>query len=666
MNSPKRLLSLTFALALLFAPLRGQLYQVRIEGQITDPSGAIVPNASIEAANTETGVRVQARTTAEGNYVLPPLNPGTYTLTVTAAGFKKLIRDGITVTVGQQLRLNLELSLGATTDQVTVTASAPLLNATEAEVGQVLTREYVDKLFVPSRNPINLVTLVAGVSLMGSSAMSQTSARFSESVAVALTVGGGGSVMGSNEITVDGLAITVPRDRGRESGVPSSDALAEMSVKTTNFDASLGHTNGGTIVMATRSGTNQFHGSFEGYFGDKSLNANGWTNNRNKVARPDVMRRFYSGAVGGPIQRDKTFFFFTYERETNQGSISEQGRVPSADERNGDFSKTLNQQGKPLSLYDPFSTVVTGGTATRQIFPNAQIPSARFDPMGAATLKVYPNPTLSVPTQIGLTNWAGAFITPYRAHQWSLRGDRVLAEHHKIFARYNQNWYNQRCDGCPNGFLDVANQTNTAKTASLNYSWDLSPTLLATVGVGYTRYIQNWIFSANSLDPATLSVSSAITSNAINKAWPRILVGEGVPNIGGRLVFAANENFQLAPSVTKLWKNHVWKFGGDIRRVVWGQTIANNGAGNFSFNNTFTRSDPFTASTGTTTGSGLASLLLGTPASGDLTYTAPPYYVSKYAALFVQDTWKLSPKLTITPGLRWEVERPYMERFKTA
>jgi trimeric autotransporter adhesin len=659
-----RLLALGLALVCWGARLSGQLYQVRLEGQITDPSGAVIPSASIQATNSETGVRIEARTTHEGNFVLPPLVPGKYSLRVEANGFKVLVRDGLTLSVGQQIRLNFQLELGTTGESVTVTADAPLLNTSEPELGQVLTRDYVDKLFVPSRNPINLIPLIAGINTSGTAAMGASSgARFSDSIAVSLTIGGGGSIMGSNEITVDGLAITLPRDRGRETGVPSSDALAEMSVKTTNFDASLGHTNGGTVVMATRSGTNDFHGSFEGFFGNQDFNANGWYNNRNRLARPPVNRRFYSGTVGGPIQRGKTFFFFTWEHESDRSAYTEQGRVPSADERLGDFSKTLNQRGGALAIYDPSSTVVNGSTAVRQAFPNAQIPSSRFDPTGAATMKAYPTANLSVPLQIGLANWAGAFTIPFTAYQWSIRGDRVLTPHQKIFGRYNQNRNNSHCDGCPAGFLDVAIQRNWSKSAALNYSWDISQTLLASVGLGFNRYIQNWLFSANTQDPAAISVSNAITSNSLNKAWPRLLLGEGVPNIGGRLVYAANDNYQIAPIVTKLWRSHVWKFGADLRRVVWGQTIANNGAGNFSFNNTYTRSDPFTSSTGTTTGTSMASLLLGTPSSGDITYTAPPYYTSRYAAVFAQDTWKLTSKLTLAPGFRWEVERPYLERF---
>ncbi len=653
----------------LFSSLgHAQLYQAKIDGQVTDPSGARIPGATVIATNTNTGVQVQIQTTPDGNYVLPPINPGTYTLTVKAKGFKEYVQAGVTVSVGQELRLNFPLQLGAATQRVTVTAAPPMLTTTNADNSQIFTRSYIEKLYVPYRNPINLVMLAPGVSLTTGYADTKFSntGYSSTGINAGMSINGGGSTTGANSVTVDGVSVTVPNGLGGLVSMPSSDALSEFAVKTTNFDASLGHTNGGTIAMATRAGTNQFHGSFEGYYGSQGLNANSWFNNRNGIDKTPVTRRFYSGVIGGPIQRDKMFFFVSGERDTDHAPYSELWRVPTADERQGDFSKTLSPAGTPLEIYDPLTTVVNGSTATRQAFPGATIPADRIDPMGAAVLNVYPMPNLDVAPQIGKPNWAQSYTVPDAANQWSARIDRTLTSHQRIFGRFSFLNQSSQCEGCPKGLYDAPGiSSQKGINIMLNHAITLSNTFLASVSYSFSRAFTSLSYSANGLDPKQLNVPSIVVNNALNKAWPRVFIGypaEGIDPIYQRLVARTNNTFQIVPAFTKLWGNHTLKFGADMRYVQWGQTISNGGAGEFDFNNTFTRSDPFASATGETSGTAMASLLLGVPSGGGLSYGPAPFLSSKYTALYLQDTWKVTSKLTITPGVRWEVEVPYVER----
>lgn len=640
----------------------GQLYYGQIEGQVSDPSGALVPGARVVARNDQTGVRIETTSSADGNYVLSSVNPGVYTIAIEAQGFKRYVQKGVEVSVGERLRLNIALELGSTTEQVTVTAALPPLNVVDAELSQTMTRSYVDKLYVPLRNPLNLVMLAPGVNVSGGYA----SSGFADAgdLTAGLSVNGGGSTSGSNEMTVDGVSVTVPRGRGNVASAPSSDALSEFSVKTTNIDVSLGRTNGGTIAMATRSGTNEFHGSFEGFYGDPALNANGWFNNRNRLPRADVNRRYYSGAGGGPIRRDKTFFFVSWQRDSDNSPFNQLARVPSADERQGDFSATLSPSGSRLMLYDPLTTVVTGNKATRQPIAGNRLNPSRFDPMGKALMNFYPQANLDVAPQLGRPNWAGSFLIPSRAVQWSVRVDHTLTGRHRLFGRFARITQLTECDGCPAGIMDVPIQDAKALTFMLNHTWTVSPTLLASFSYSWARYADLLTYSANRLDPADIKVPEIITANAINKAWPRVfLAADGVPNVGGRVRLRANNNFQIVPSFTSLQSTHILKFGADLRKVTWSQTVSNQGAGFFNFDKKFTRSDPFANATDTTSGSAMAALLLGYPDSGSLSYSQSPYLSSLFLAFYVQDTWKVSPKLTITPGIRWEAERPYVERY---
>src|SRR5574340_407760 len=304
-------------LPLLAAALSAQDYRGAILGRITDATGAVVPDVQITVVNEGTNVPLVTRSNQEGNYLAPLLEPGVYTMTLESSGFHKLVRSGVTVRTGDKLALDFQLEIGATSESVTVTGEVPLLQTSSADIAQVIDRRFMDLLYISNRNPLNLISLTPGVQGGGG--------RFADSGQHTFSVNGGGASSGNNEVVVDGASVVMPRQGGAIATSPSGDTVEELLVQTTMFDAAYGHSNGGVVIYATRSGTNQLHGSFEDFY-----------------------------------------------RNPNTTSA----RVPTDAERHGDFSRTLSSQGGALTIYNPWSTVVNGTTVTRQPFPANKIPSS--------------------------------------------------------------------------------------------------------------------------------------------------------------------------------------------------------------------------------------------------------------------------------------------------
>lgn len=657
-----------FAVFLAGGLATAQEHRGRVLGRAVDPSGSVVPQATVRVANAATNVVNESQTNNEGNFLVI-LDPGTYNVTVEAQGFKKKIVSGIVVRSGDQLALDFPLEVGSSAESVTVTGEAPQLETATASVSQVVDRRFIDMLYSPSRNPIGLISLTPGVrGTAGSSIIERQAADAQQNQ---FAINGSGVRQGGNEIVIDGASVTVPRQAGAMASSPSGDTVEELRVQTTMFDAAYGHTTGGVVTYATRGGTNELHGSFEGFYRNKVFNANSWMNNKNRIERPDVNRKFFSGTIGGPVYipgaydgRNKTFFFFSAQHEKNMVDIPYERRTMTPDERAGDFSKTLNSQGTPLQIYDPYSTVVTGTTATRTPFPGARIPSSRFDPVGATIVNQYPDPTMQVPARIGMNNWAATTVVSQPSGNYSLRIDENVNSRYRIFGRVGWMRYNSEPPSdLPRGFQLYEGEWRDFWNASINNDFTFSPTWLMTIRYVFNRLATDTLTSSAVQDPKELNMPEIILRNAEAQAWPQTVVSDAM-GLGGRIKFRANDSHGIVPTFHKLSGNHSLKFGGDFRMVDWNsRELGYAMTGSYTFNNTFTRSDPFTNATGNTTGAGMASLLLGTPASGTFGSDTPYSLRQYYVAGFVQDDWKVNRRLTLNMGLRWEMETPYTERF---
>ena len=477
--------------ALLFSSLAAaQEFRGTVLGRLTDPTGAIVPRAGVDVKNAETGASFKTTSNESGNYQVPFLLPGNYTIRVEAPGFKAVERSGIRVSTGGLVTVDFQLEVGVTSDSITVAADPPLLDTASADLGQVVTREFVQTLeFSTDRNIASLALLAPGVN--GNDGGTYTAATHAN-----ISINGGGGTQGDNEYLVDGIPNTTAG--GAPVFLPAIDAVDEFKVHTTMFDASMGHTNGGVISLTTRGGTNELHGTGYWYARRTSLMANGWTNNRSGNPRPPVKYDQFGYLVGGPVYiprfydgRNRTFFSNSLETDNDNRNLTPQFRVPTAPERQGDFSQTLNRLGGPLTIFDPATTVVTGANiVTRQPFAGNRIPAARITPIGSALMKLFPEPTLNVPAQIGRLNWTPGGFYNVKQRNMMIRGDHIISDNQRVFARFGRAL---RLNAPGQIFYPSYRGGNVGfgDTAFTNFGFDdtvtFSPRLVGTIRLGIVR-----------------------------------------------------------------------------------------------------------------------------------------------------------------------------------
>jgi hypothetical protein len=304
--------------AFLTVPLPAQEFRGGILGRVTDPSGAVVPGAAVTVTNQETNVAVETRTNQEGNYNVPYLVPGRYIVSVAAKGFRKTEQPGVVVQINDRIELNVAVQVGSTGESVVIRAESPMLQKASADLGQVAGRDFLEPLLLNS-TVLNLANMAPGVLSSGSLSFGATMGNAQNNIAV----NGGNGTQAGNDVTVDGTPALAPRQSGLAIGIPMSDAVEEFKIVTTMFDASLGRSNGGSISITTKSGTNNYHGSAFYYTQNEALNANSWTQNRVGIPRSSVDLYSAGGTVGGPVRlpkydgHNRTFFFFGFERDVN-------------------------------------------------------------------------------------------------------------------------------------------------------------------------------------------------------------------------------------------------------------------------------------------------------------------------------------------------------------
>jgi hypothetical protein len=663
-------------LAFALTPLTAQEYRGSILGTVTDSSGGAIVGAKVTVTNEATGTAVEGRTNAEGNYVVPFLVPATYTVAVSSEGFKAVSRKGILVQVQDRVTLSFSLEVGAQSETVEVVGRAPLLQRSNADLGQVVSRVFLDRMPAIGLSPLSMADMAPGVVAASASYISTDSYRTAINGGAGASGGNGG-----NEITVDGIPNLTARRYGLSVTMPMSDAVEEFKVSTTMFDASLGRSNAGAMTVTTRSGKNTLNGSAYYYLRDPSLNANSWTNNKAGLPRASGAKyHLAGGTLGGPIKKDRTFFFAAVEQIYNESDFTRQGRVPTEAERNGDFSKTLDRNGKPLAIYYPSAT---GGARTQ--IPNSIIPASRIDPTGKAVLALYPTP--NQPTRAGEAgyrladiNWIDSTTFSPTTYNFQVRLDHQLSQGQRLYARFSHLRHDQ--EPTPNFFdgaymfgtnRDISNMETDSRrhySFALNDTIVFSPSLVGTVSLGYTRYFQSIQGPGDGQDPALLNVASSLVGAQLTQAWPTFdLNTENMPSIGARVRQQANDVWTVMGTFNKLAGNHGLKFGFDYRMLNWNERnpdINYGAAGRFLFDYAMTAADPTQSASG---GSAMASLLLGYPttnagSTGSRVRQGTDLSLrNHYLSLFVQDDWRIGQKLTVNLGLRWELETPYTERF---
>ncbi len=660
---------LTFAVTLVGQETRGA-----IRGRVVDSSGAVVPNVSIGATNVSTNVTVSTQSNAGGNYEIPYLLPGTYRLSATLAGFKTYRRDGVELRIGDRVSIEIPMQVGDVVDQVTVTTETPLLETATASMGQVIDQERIANLPIAHGNPYLLLTLSPGLVYTQNPGLDEP---FAPTHIVGYSMDGVRA--NRSEITLDGATnVSVSGNANLMAGwTPPADVVRELKVVTTAFDASVGHTQGGVTAITLKSGGNQPHGS--AYFSDmeKVLDANLFFANRAGQPRGDFVYRFWGASLTGPVYipkvykgTDRTFFTYAYEHANEQlaqGAGYGAGTLttPTVAQKQGDFSALL-KLGPQYQIYDPATReAASGGRTMVQPLPGNIIPPSRIDPIAKNILGYWSDPNVAG-TADGINNLIRVNdleITGYYTNV--VRLDHNFSSRHRLFGRYNM--FNRFTPDTQNWFRSVPTGYNShwrAHGAAIDDVYELGPRTILNARYAFYRLVWHTYPSSAGFNPATLGFPKSYTDAIDPAVWcfPVISISgyAGTLNTWRRWT---HQSDSTEVNLTAIRGDHVLRFGGDGRRFrnyQFQPTNASTGA--FSFDTTYTRG-PYNNSPSSPIGQGLAALLFGLPSGGGVDRRATFAEQSTVWSLYLQDDWRITSKLTLNLGLRWELEGPTTERF---
>ncbi|MGI8742511.1 MAG: carboxypeptidase regulatory-like domain-containing protein [Bryobacteraceae bacterium] len=666
-----RFFSALALLALYSGALCAQESRGSITGQATDASGAIVSGVKVSATNTATNVSTSAATNATGNYTIFYLIPGVYDLTAELAGFASIERRGIEVQVGDKLEINFQMPLAGVTSSVEVAADSPLLNTESASSGTIIDQRQITELPLPYGNPFMLTTLAPGVVFTGANMLQIR--PFDNSVTSNIRVDG---APGGSEFTLDGAPNTAT-SRGVQKGsqvayIPPAEAVQEFKIETASFDARQGHAPGAAVNVSIRSGTNQLHGSGWEFTRPSILVANDFFLKRAGQTPTALSLHRFGGTIGGPVflpkvynGRNRTFFFFAYENimiDQPAGSIM---TVPTVEQRRGDFSALLSQN---IRIYDPLTAVgASGGRIQRTAFPGNIIPSERLSPIALNVLKYYPLPNATGDAQ-GAGNYISTNTGIDRFHSEIARVDHTFNDKNRFFAHLQYNFRNSPSTGWSGGDINGLNPTQGLgfrgnQGLALNHVFVASPSDLIEVSGGITRYFVGSGRLAAGFDPASLGfpASTVALFSGFKYFPPFAPSGYGTVGASGG-DFQADNTFFLEPTYTKTKGKHLLYAGYQARAYRENTVPTSSPAGSYTFANTYTKG-PLDNSSGAPIGQSLASLLLGLPTGGLIDRNATSANQALFQALFLQDDFKVTRRLTLNLGLRYELESPTTDRY---
>ena len=669
MNRGRATLFFSFLCLLVPSGLWAQGVQATLRGRVADASGAVVPRVTIEVKNTATNVVLDTVSDSAGLYAVPYLNPGPYIVAAKAPGFKTFLRENLVLSVGDTVQADITLEVGAVNEQLVVTDETPLLETAKADRGTLVDQQSVAELPLNGRNPFMLAKIVAGVNFNGSVIYQRP---FDNGAIAQWTINGG--LYESNEFLLDGSPNNAQAGTNNIAYVPPVDAVQEFKIQTNSYDAQYGHTSGGIVNVSLKSGSNDAHGTAYEFARRKAWDANSFQNNAVGAPKGNHYLDQFGGQLAGPVYlpkvydgRNKTFFMFAYERYREDTPRPYTLSVPAPEFATGDFTKLLNGAGQRVVIYDPATGQNVNGNWVRQPFPNNIIPGGRISPIAQKILSYFPAPNTTTAGQpYSQSNLY--FDAPDKDSYYNevVKIDQqVGSKNHFSFRQIRSNRLEMGWDGSnsvmgpgENGSLP---EIRTNDTLGLEWVGIITPQLVVDARVSFARYLGEDRGDANAgFDLTKLGFPSSLVNSLPGGAFFGNYNFTNYFNLGQYPTGDITNSGSFAGSVSWNIKTHAVKMGVDIRDI---QYITQNFSTALSLSadpgftqQNYAQADPLS-------GNSIASWLLGTPSSGSSGYNLLGVYQEHYFAPWIQDDWRVSNRLSLNLGLRWDFNVPPYERF---
>lgn len=641
---------------------RAQVTSGTIFGSVQDQTKAVIPGATITATDAATGVTRTATSSSNGTFSIPNLPPGTYTVQVSSPGFGTLAKSGVILNAADNLNAGVfSLQVSASAASVTVTADTGQLQVQtdSGERSDLITGSQLKEVATNGRNVLDYLRLIPGVAGVGQFGASGTGGLDTYNI--------NGTRANSHEFTLDGTSDVDTGNNGGTHVTVNPDAIAEVKVLTSNYQAEYGKASGGQIAVTTLSGTNRIHGNVHYFHRNDGMNATGWYNNHNDIAKQLYRYNTEGLAVGGPIKRDKIFWFFStehYQQLVPGGTNSYY--VPTTLERQGDYSQSINSSGQPLTIYQP-------GTTTP--YANNKIPSGDLNAGIQEVMNLYVQPNVaSYGVSQDTYNRVDALSYTNPRHEYIGRADWQITPGERVYARWIGNYQSTvspvgmvglPCDGevqIAGGCLNAQDGWNLA----VDLTSTITPTLLNEISVGPSAYRSdttanngNLTVGANNINLPLLYPVTSTTSipdvsyggNGQSYAWSYF---------GATPWYQANTTVNVNDNLTWVKSSHTFKFGVFYQRNRKDQIAWGNSNGQFSFNNCATSNNPHVCDP--STGSPFASALLGDFQSFDQSSSRPiGFFRYNQLEFYAQDTWQVNNRLTLDYGMRFVWIPPQFE-----
>ncbi len=627
--------------------LVAQSPQASISGVVTDAQGAMIVGAEVVATSTSTGVKTAAQTNDSGFYALRFLPIGDYIVSVEHSGFRKFVRQGVVLTTGQSMGLNVSLELGAVTEAINVTAVASALETRTSDVSQLVESRTVEDMPLGDRRTMNLIQGAGAAVFL----------NYDSGQKPNFSLAGGRTQ--SQMFWIDGgTGQNMRLGIGQIDTDPPVEVVQEVKVLSNNYSAEYGGSAGGVIIATTKSGTNNFKGSLFEYLRNEKLDSPDFFApiTDGKKQRAALRYNVFGGTIGGPVHRDRTFFFFGYEGSRRRDGFTRTLTVPTALQKAGDFSETFDARGAVIPIYDPAATRTEGGRAVRDRFAGNRIPASRLDPIALKVAPFYPLPNRPPDNVTGANNFRSNYVAILTRNNFTAKLDHNLGDKDKLSGRY------------------MYNSDDTDRTS-------VFPERGADTEAVNRRHQQFWygswtrIFTPSLINEFRFTYGNRINhshSMGLDGKWPSKIGIRGVPDdsfpqigVTGFTGMGSGsqerrqlpiQQYQMVNNLSWVHGRHTVKLGVELRPSYNYEVNRPTVSGSFSFN-TLPTGQPGTAASG----NGLASMLLGFVSGFSSRETQVLDRSSWYLAGFVQDEWTVRGDLTINIGLRFETDTPIVD-----